>query len=68
MVAALLLMISGQTMAYDDSIGAHSKINELAIAKFQSDIMPKDPYLINATLNGAKCSGIAWDPARSARG
>jgi HEAT repeat protein len=56
------MMLPGQTFAYDDALGAHSKINSIALKNFQTEIMPSDPYLKNAYLDNTLCMGIAWDP------
>jgi hypothetical protein len=66
---ALLLLLPGQTGAYDDSLdGApHSTINSLAIKMFETQIMPADKYLKNASLHGFSTAGIAWDATDGSR-
>ncbi len=62
-IVALLLVLPGPAFAYDDSLGAHSKINSLALSKFQEEVIPGDPSLSNAHIDNTPCRGIAWDPA-----
>lgn len=62
LIVVLLMMLPGQTIAYDDALGAHSKINSIALSNFRTEIMPGDPYLKNASLDNTPCVGIAWDP------
>jgi hypothetical protein len=61
-IVVLLMMLTEQAFAYDDSLGAHSKINSIALKNFQTEIMPGDPNLKNAYLDNTPCTGIAWDP------
>lgn len=58
-----VLLLASPVLAYDDDLGAHSKINELAVEKFLSVLAPADPYLKYASLDGDDCAGLAWDPA-----
>lgn len=62
-IVALLLLLPGPVFAYDDSLGAHSMINSLALSKFQTDGIPGDPSLNNARIDNTPCMGIAWDPS-----
>jgi hypothetical protein len=62
-IVALLLLLPGPVFAYDDSLGAHSKINSLALSKFQTEGIPGDPLLKNARIDNTPCTGIAWDPS-----
>jgi hypothetical protein len=62
-IVVLLALLPGPAFAYDDSLGAHSKINSLALSKFQTEVMPADPYLRNTHIDNTPCTGIAWDPA-----
>jgi hypothetical protein len=66
---ALLLLLPGQAVAYDDGLeGApHGTINSLAIKMFETQIMPADKYLKNASLNGFSTAGIAWDASDGSR-
>ena len=61
-----LLLVPVTVSAYDDVDGkkAHTAINTNAVALFQSQLMPADPYLKAplATLDGTPCWGYAWEP------
>lgn len=61
-----LLLVPIAVSSYDDVGGlkAHTAINTNAIALFQSQLMPTDPYLKAplATLDGRPCWGYAWEP------
>jgi hypothetical protein len=45
-----------------ENLGTHPAINKYAIEIFEKEIRVKNPLLAKTSLNGAKCSGIAWDP------
>jgi hypothetical protein len=58
--ALLVLFLAVNAFAYNN-MGPHQRINEIALQRFTDKIMPSDPYLKNASLDGASCKGIAWD-------
>lgn len=61
-VAALALSLLVLPAASYDNAKAHPAINYYALEKFTTGTMQSDPYLKNATLQGAACNGYAWEP------
>ncbi len=62
LVAALALSLVILPAASYDNAKAHPAINYYALEKFTTGTMQSDPYLKNATLQGAECNGYAWEP------
>lgn len=44
-----------------DNVAAHPLVNKYAVEYFTGQIMPVDPYLATATLNGAPARGLDWN-------
>lgn len=59
-ISIIFLVIPCPALAYDNA-DAHLAINQYAIHYLKKH-MQDDPYLKNASFDGANVSGIAWDP------
>ena len=61
LIFVLLVIFFAVNASSYSNLGPHQKINEIAIEKFTDKIMPEDPYLKNASLDGVMSKGLAWD-------
>ncbi|MCX6002339.1 MAG: hypothetical protein NTY79_07395 [Chloroflexi bacterium] len=56
----LVVCFPSDVLAWDNQT-VHPQVNRSALELFET-LKNNDPFLINATLNGAECWGEAWDP------
>lgn len=64
-ILMFLSFLTPCVLGYEDcgDIYTHTEINRQAILQFENEFMKSDPYLINASLDGNKTWGLAWDRA-----
>lgn len=55
------IAIAAVPVAGYDNVAAHPLVNKYAVEYFAGQIMPVDPYLATATLNGAPARGLDWN-------
>ncbi|MFA5222018.1 MAG: hypothetical protein WC391_07015 [Methanoregula sp.] len=65
-VIVVLILIASLALAVVpvsgyDNLFAHPMVNKYAVEYFAGQIMPVDPYLATASLNGAPAHGLDWN-------
>ncbi len=59
-IIACVAMVTVPVSGYDN-VAAHPMVNKYAVEYFAGQIMPVDPYLATASLNGAPARGLDWN-------